>query len=150
MGQVPGPRSTPATTLADLRERLITTRDHIASIGPDAFANSANVHLTPPWLNGKSMRAEPYLIQVAFPNFSASPSPWPGRSSSTSASPSRSTSSSALFHFRTDRPSTERTRECIRAATYGPSSSLSGRLKSGRSNQLVTTIESSTTSTSLN
>ena len=56
-------------TLAELRTRIQTCRDYLASIKASEYAGAAERRVAPPWLQGKWFRAADYLAQVAIPNF---------------------------------------------------------------------------------
>lgn len=58
------------TTIAEIRQRIATCREYLGSLKPEQFANAANVQVKPPWLGGKWIPGEAYLLQVAFQNFS--------------------------------------------------------------------------------
>lgn len=56
-------------TFAELRQRIETCLAFVESVhGPD-FAGSEERKVAPPWLGGKWLRGDDYLIHVALPNF---------------------------------------------------------------------------------
>ncbi len=56
-------------TIAQLRTRIGTCLEYLRSVKQAAYAEAAERRVSPPWLNGKWMRGDAYLTQVAVPNF---------------------------------------------------------------------------------
>jgi len=56
-------------TIAELRSRIRTCVTYLRSIESSAYAGAADRRVAPPWLNGKWIRGDAYLDQVAIPNF---------------------------------------------------------------------------------
>ena len=56
-------------TLADLRARIKTCLGYVRSIDASAYAGAAERRVAPAWLQGRWMRGDRYLTEVAAPNF---------------------------------------------------------------------------------
>ena len=56
-------------TVGELRTRIKTCLTYLRSVAAPAYAGAAERRVAPPWLNGKWMRGDAYLTQVAVPNF---------------------------------------------------------------------------------
>jgi uncharacterized protein len=56
-------------TLAELRARIRTCAGYVKGIAPESFAGAAERRVAPAWLQGKWIRGDEYLTQVAVPNF---------------------------------------------------------------------------------
>jgi hypothetical protein len=56
-------------TIADLRARIGKCLEYLRSVKEPAYAEASARRVAPPWLNGKWMRGDAYLAQVAVPNF---------------------------------------------------------------------------------
>lgn len=56
-------------TLAELRARIATCVRYLRGIAPSAWADAADRRVAPPWLQGRWMRGDRYLTEVAVPNF---------------------------------------------------------------------------------
>jgi len=56
-------------TIGELRARIKACRTYVKSITPQQYAGAAERRVAPPWLNGRWMRGDHYLAQVAIPNF---------------------------------------------------------------------------------
>lgn len=56
-------------TIAELRTRIATCRAYLGGIAASQYAGAAERRVAPPWLNGRWMRGDHYLAQVAIPNF---------------------------------------------------------------------------------
>jgi len=56
-------------TFAELRERIAKCTAFLESVGASAFAGSEDRKVSPPWLGGKWLRGDDYLVHVAIPNF---------------------------------------------------------------------------------
>jgi uncharacterized protein len=65
------PPSHPDTekTIAELRTRIATCRAYLKSITASQYGSARERRVAPPWLNGKWMRGDQYMVQVAVPNF---------------------------------------------------------------------------------
>jgi len=70
LGGKPAP-SHPDTeqTFAELRERIRKCLSFIETIQPEDFAGAEDRKVSPPWLHGKWLRGDDYLLHVAIPNF---------------------------------------------------------------------------------
>ncbi|MBI4822587.1 MAG: DUF1993 domain-containing protein [Deltaproteobacteria bacterium] len=56
-------------TIAELRARIKTCRDYLATISPEAFAGAEDRLCSHTWMGGRSMKSEEYLREYALPNF---------------------------------------------------------------------------------
>src|SRR5262245_16589378 len=56
-------------TIPEMRARIKTCRAYLQSVAAPQYAGAAERRVAPPWLNGKWMRGDHYLAQVAIPNF---------------------------------------------------------------------------------
>jgi uncharacterized protein len=56
-------------TIAELRTRIDTCLKYVRSLDAAAFGGAIERRVAPPWLGGKSMRADDYMNQIAIPNF---------------------------------------------------------------------------------
>jgi hypothetical protein len=56
-------------TCAELRARIATCRAYLKSVSASQYVGAAERRVAPPWLNGRWMRGDHYLVQVAIPNF---------------------------------------------------------------------------------
>jgi hypothetical protein len=56
-------------TVAELRARIGTCRSYLKGIAASQYAGAAERRVAPAWLNGRWMRGDHYLVQVAIPNF---------------------------------------------------------------------------------
>ena len=56
-------------TVPELRSRIAACRGYLKSITASQYAGAAERRVAPPWLNGRWMRGDHYLAQVAIPNF---------------------------------------------------------------------------------
>ena len=70
LGGKPAP-SHPDTeqTFAELRRRIQKCLGFVETVQPADFAGSEERKVSPPWLNGKWLRGDDYLVHVAIPNF---------------------------------------------------------------------------------
>lgn len=57
------------TTIGELRARIRTCVEYLRSVEAPSYAGAAERRVAPPWLNGKWIRGDAYLTQVAVPNF---------------------------------------------------------------------------------
>ena len=56
-------------SVAELRNRLRTCVTYLRSIESSAYKGAGEQRVAPPWLNGKWIRGDAYVDQVAIPNF---------------------------------------------------------------------------------
>jgi hypothetical protein len=56
-------------TMADLRARIKACTEYLRSMKAPAYAEASARRVAPPWLNGKWIRGDAYLAEVAVPNF---------------------------------------------------------------------------------
>ncbi len=56
-------------TIGELRARIQTCVKYLRSVGASAYAGATERRVAPPWLQGKWMRGDAYLTEVAVPNF---------------------------------------------------------------------------------
>jgi uncharacterized protein len=56
-------------TISELRARIQTCLKYLRSVESAAYAGAAERRVAPPWLNGKWMRGDAYLTELAIPNF---------------------------------------------------------------------------------
>ncbi len=56
-------------TFAELRQRIESCLAFIASVPAAGFAGAEDRKVAPPWLGGKWLRGDDYLLHVALPNF---------------------------------------------------------------------------------
>jgi hypothetical protein len=56
------------TTVAELKERIATTRRYLETFKAEDFAGYEERRVAPKWLKGKWFRGDDYLAQVATPN----------------------------------------------------------------------------------
>jgi len=65
------PPSHPDTekTVAELRERIKKCLSFVESVQPKDFDGAEERKVSPPWLGGRSLRGDDYLVHVAIPNF---------------------------------------------------------------------------------
>ncbi len=56
-------------TIAELRKRIETCTDYLASVDDKDFAGSEERKIAPPWLDGKWFRGNDYVVGLAIPNF---------------------------------------------------------------------------------
>ena len=65
------PPSHPDTekTIAELRQRIATCLGYLETFKESDFAGADDRKVAPPWLKGKWLRGEDYLLQGAAPNF---------------------------------------------------------------------------------
>jgi len=56
-------------TLAELRERIASTRAYLETFQAADFAGADERHISLPWMNGKWMRGDEYLTEFVWPNF---------------------------------------------------------------------------------
>ncbi|MFN8545277.1 MAG: DUF1993 domain-containing protein [Candidatus Binatia bacterium] len=70
LGGTPAP-SHPDTerTFAELRERIQKCLGFLETVRPTDFAGAEERKVAPPWLGGKWLRGDDYLVHVALPNF---------------------------------------------------------------------------------
>ena len=70
LGGKPAP-SHPDTeqTFAELRERIRKCTSFLATFQERDFAGAEERKVAPPWLSGRWLRGEDYLVQMAVPNF---------------------------------------------------------------------------------
>ncbi len=57
------------TTIEQLRARIKTCTDYLATFKAEDFAGAAERKVAPPWLGGKWVAAADYLREAAVPNF---------------------------------------------------------------------------------
>ncbi|MCW5893013.1 MAG: DUF1993 domain-containing protein [bacterium] len=57
------------TTVTELRARVATCLAYLRGVGAEQLAGFATRRVAPPWLQGKWMRGDRYLTEVAIPNF---------------------------------------------------------------------------------
>jgi hypothetical protein len=57
------------TTMNALRTRIATCRAYLESVKPAEYADAAERRVSPPWLQGKWLRGDHYLMQLSIPNF---------------------------------------------------------------------------------
>ena len=57
------------TTVAELRQRLRTVVEYLATFKPEDFAGAEDRRCSHTWMGGKSMRGGDYLDEFALPNF---------------------------------------------------------------------------------
>ena len=57
------------TTLLELQNRVQSVMDYLAGFSEKDFEKYEERLITTPWWNGKSMKADKYLVQYAIPNF---------------------------------------------------------------------------------
>jgi hypothetical protein len=67
-GQPPSPPDT-EQTFAELRQRIQKCLAFLESVPPKDLAGAEERNLSPPWLGGKWLRGDDYLVQIALPNF---------------------------------------------------------------------------------
>ena len=68
-GKEPPSHPDTETTIADLKQRLRTMIDYLATFKPDDFAGAVDRPCGHSWMGGKTMRGGDYLDHFAFPNF---------------------------------------------------------------------------------
>ena len=56
-------------TFAELRERIHKCLGFLESVQPKDFAGAEQRRVTPPWLGGRWLTGDEYLVHVAIPNF---------------------------------------------------------------------------------
>ena len=56
-------------TFTELRQRIQQCLGFLASIQPKDLAGAGERRVAPPWLGGKWLRGDDYLVHVALPNF---------------------------------------------------------------------------------
>jgi len=56
-------------TFAELRQRIQKCLDFLGTVQAKDFAGASERKVAPPWLNGKWLRGDDYLVHVALPNF---------------------------------------------------------------------------------
>lgn len=57
------------TTLEQLRARIASCLEFVRGVAPDALAGWAERRVSPPWLQGKWVPGDRYLVEFAVPNF---------------------------------------------------------------------------------
>jgi hypothetical protein len=57
------------TTVAQMRERIASCLRFIESVPASDYEGAADRKIAPPWLQGKWMKSDDYLTQLAIPNF---------------------------------------------------------------------------------
>lgn len=67
-GQAPSHPDT-EKTLAELRARIAKCREYLASFKEADFAEAEQRRVSPPWMQGNSVRGDRYLTRIAVPNF---------------------------------------------------------------------------------
>lgn len=68
-GQQPPSHPDTEKTIAELRARITTCRDYLATFARGAFEGGEQRPVSPAWMQGHSVRGDRYLIRVAVPNF---------------------------------------------------------------------------------
>jgi hypothetical protein len=68
-GQAPPSHPDTETTIEELRARIAAARSFVDSVKEPAYANAATIRVAPPWMGGKSVRGDGYLMRVGIPNF---------------------------------------------------------------------------------
>ena len=68
-GQAPPSHPDTETTVEQLRERIRSAKAFVDSVKEPAYASAATVRVAPPWMGGKSVRGDGYLMRIAVPNF---------------------------------------------------------------------------------
>jgi hypothetical protein len=65
------PPSHPDTeqTFAELRQRIRKCLSFVESVEPKDYAGAEERKISPPWLSGRWLRGDDYLVHVAIPNF---------------------------------------------------------------------------------
>lgn len=56
-------------TFAELRERIGKCLAYLETVRPEDLAGGEERKVAPPWLEGKWVRGDDYLVQMALPNF---------------------------------------------------------------------------------
>jgi hypothetical protein len=56
-------------TFAELRQRIQKCLSFLETVKPQDFAGAEDRKVSPPWLAGKWLRGDDYLVHVAIPNF---------------------------------------------------------------------------------
>lgn len=56
-------------TIAELRARIQTCVTYVESIAASQFAGGEDRSVSPPWMEGHSVRGDHYLTRIAVPNF---------------------------------------------------------------------------------
>lgn len=57
------------TTMVQLRERIASCRSYLETVTAADLANAETARVAPKWMQGKWVRGDQYLVQVALPNF---------------------------------------------------------------------------------
>jgi uncharacterized protein len=57
------------TTVAELRARIKTCRDYLATFKSNDFVGAEERRVAPPWMEGKSVRGDSYIHRISTPNF---------------------------------------------------------------------------------
>jgi hypothetical protein len=68
-GKEPPDHPDTETTLTELRQRLKTVVDYLASFKPDDFAGAEERPCSHTWMRGRHLRGADYLFHYALPNF---------------------------------------------------------------------------------
>jgi hypothetical protein len=68
-GQKPPSHPDIEKTVAELRARVKTARDYLASFKPADFEGAEQRDVAPAWMQGHSVKGNRYLIRVGEPNF---------------------------------------------------------------------------------
>jgi hypothetical protein len=68
-GQKPPSHPDTEKTIAELRARVKTARDYLASFKASAFEGAEKRDVAPAWMQGHSVKGDRYLIRVGEPNF---------------------------------------------------------------------------------
>jgi uncharacterized protein len=56
-------------TITELRTRIATCLEYVRGVPPEKLAGFEERRISPPWLQGKWMRGDRYLVEFAVPNF---------------------------------------------------------------------------------
>jgi hypothetical protein len=56
-------------TMAELRARVKACLDYLKTFKPTDFPPSSDLRVSPPWMQGASVRGDAYLMRLAVPNF---------------------------------------------------------------------------------
>ena len=94
-GQKPPSHPDTEKTIAELRARVKTARDYLATFKASAFEGAEERDVAPAWMQGHSVKGDRYLDPRRRCRTSTSTSPPPTRSCATTASRSASRTSSA-------------------------------------------------------
>jgi hypothetical protein len=68
-GQKAPPHPDTEKTTAELRARIQTCVAYLATFKVSDFAGAEERRVAPPWMQGKSVRGDQYLMRLAVPNF---------------------------------------------------------------------------------